>query len=161
MIEHRYTDMRIRGTRRLADFDGCQLNEPLAMHVSSDRADEFRTSLRVADLRSLDVVAMEATTCRIDRAPSLVAESDPEVCAFVLPINGGVVLHQEGREAQLNPDQIGLYSSSTPFRMDIVSYSSQTHLLRVQLPKARLALPDHAVDGLAAVPISSTASARC
>ncbi|HEY9292882.1 MAG TPA: helix-turn-helix domain-containing protein [Microlunatus sp.] len=155
MIEHHYTDPRIPGSRRLATFDACQQNEPLAAHVSSTRADDFRTRLRVVDLSSLDVVALQASSCRVDHTPALVTESDPQLCAVVLTIDGGLELQQDGRETLLGPDQLGLYTSSTPFRLDISPGHPTTSLLRVQLPKSRLAIPDHAVDGLTAVPITS------
>ena len=155
MFEHQYTDTRIPGRRRLATFDGCQLREPMATHVSSSRADDFNASLGIVDLSAMDVVTMEASGCRFDRTPALVTESDPELYAMVLPMDGGLTLTQGGRDAQFGPDQLGLLSSSMPFRIDLSHNRQQAKLLRLQLTKAQLPLPDHTLDELTAVPIST------
>lgn len=89
------------------------------MQVISTRPDEFRAAVGVLDLYSVNVVALTSSACTVDRTRPMIAASDPEDRAIVLPLQGQVSLEQDGREAGLSTAEFGLYTSSQPLKIRI------------------------------------------
>ena len=84
------------------------------------------------------------------RAVSDIRRGDPETVQVGMPLGGGSLLVQDGREAVLSPGDMVLYDSSRPFTLVM---ESQFHWQVFLLPKVKLQRSDAELALVTAIPL--------
>lgn len=103
-----------------------------------------------------DMTFVRATTrgglFHVDRRGPLLAGVPCDACFLCLPLSGGTILSQHGRDCALRPGDLGLLDGESPYRIEV---ASGCDALWVRLPRRRLGwspralrlLPARRVDG--------------
>lgn len=152
MFKTVFTTQNLASDERLARFDELQSNSDHPMRASTPDAASFTAHVESLDLAAVNVVGLTCSPTGIVRTGRQVRDFDPELYSIVLPRTGRILLEQGGQQAVLIPGHMALYTSSQPFRVEIdpirdaPAAAATASLLRVQVPKALLQLPEQRLD---------------
>jgi AraC-like DNA-binding protein len=115
-------------------------------------ADDMSVALALGACGDVGVCATRATATTVRRTPRL-AREDTEPMVFVsLQRSGTSIVIQHGREAVLGAGDFAVYETTSPYSLLFDDGIDATFF---RIPRAALALPDHAVRDVAAVRVSS------
>ncbi|MFE0422915.1 helix-turn-helix domain-containing protein [Streptomyces sp. NPDC058953] len=118
----------------------------LPVTVRSEKRYDFRASLQVRDFGSIQVSKVVSPALETARGEKMIRRSDPEWYQIYLQLDGTTVLSQGGREAALDPGDLVLFSSSSPYRATTSpGYTFGTCTI-LQLPYERLPFPRRVID---------------
>jgi AraC-like DNA-binding protein len=101
------------------------------------------------------VVELTSSSLDVLRTRQQVRDYDPEVYSIIFPLHGQLSVSQNAREAILGARDFALYDSQHPFTIHVSAEKTRVAtLLRAQIPRALLSLPEHRIGRLLAVPLS-------
>jgi AraC-like DNA-binding protein len=120
---------------------------------SSDHASDFRATLGLMDLGSVQVSALVHSPLESQRTPKLIRQSDPELYHLGFLRRGNGRFSQAGRDVVIGRHDLVLYDTSRPFRSQTDSEGSTSAEVIMHMPKALLPLPSNMVDRLIARPL--------
>jgi AraC-like DNA-binding protein len=110
--------------------------------LSSARTSDFRASMRVIDLGTVQVSALTYSPLRSQRTPKLIRRSDPDLYSVGLILRGQQTIDQAGRETTPGVRDLVVYSSFRPYDAWVSTGAADTaESIVVQVPRAVLALP--------------------
>jgi AraC-like DNA-binding protein len=122
--------------------------------ISSDRADDFRASVRLLELGAVQVSVLSYPSLRSRRTPALVRRSDPELYQLALTLRGGQSISHCGGEALVGAGDLLLYDTSHPWDARVFPEDGgAVEGIIVNLPRTAFPLPAAKVDRLLAVPL--------
>jgi AraC-like DNA-binding protein len=93
-------------------------------------------------LGRMAVTRVTAGPHQAERTERLVARSDTPFYKVAMPLQGQVLVSQDGREARLAPGDLAIYDTSRPYR---VSFDDACGLVVLLFPHRELRLPYNAV----------------
>jgi AraC-like DNA-binding protein len=157
MFRTAFTTDNLPRSERLERFDQLQATSEHPMRAFGVVDDpDFCARVESLDLAAVNVVRLTSSQVDIVRTPRQVRDFDPEFYSIILPLCGQVMLEQRDRHALLDDEHLALYSSSQPFRVRINPSAGPACLLRVQVPRPLLSLPESRLGRVLAVPLPST-----
>ncbi|SER01925.1 helix-turn-helix domain-containing protein [Actinokineospora terrae] len=122
--------------------------------ATADDVSSFAASMRVLTLGDVQVSALRFPSLRVRRPTRLIRRSDPEAYQVNMMLSGAAVIDQADREAAVGTGEFTVYDTSRPLRA-LRSCHPMSPSVLVQVPRARLPLPDSVVRGLTAVPFDA------
>ncbi|MEU3531949.1 helix-turn-helix domain-containing protein [Streptomyces murinus] len=146
----------LKTAERLAAADELFGRGLLPMRLLNRAGDTFEASVRHVDLAPLTVVKFSATPAAVLRTPRLIRRGDPEMLSLIVPVDAGLTVGQAGRETVVRADELALYDSSQPFRIQVTAESAVpgvTTVVSLHAPRALLGLPPGGLDPLLARPL--------
>lgn len=123
--------------------------------LRTDRPENFDATARMLTLGPVRLAVLTCPTLCSDRTPRLIRRSDPELYHLVLAPRGTVGLEQSGRQLQLERGQVGLATTSRPYRARLLADGGgrgRVTLVQVLVPRALVPFPQDEVDRLLALP---------
>lgn len=154
MIETVFRSDDLPPEERLARFDEFQINSTHPMRVASEEPEKFHATARALDLGSVNLVELTCSSADVWRTSRQIREYDPELYSFVFPLRGRLGVVQADREATLTGQDFAWYDSGHPLDVHIAAEEETATLVRVQLPRTLLPLPERQVDRILALPMS-------
>jgi AraC-like DNA-binding protein len=138
---------------RLAALDELLVNSAHPMRVVSDSSEPFRATVRMLELGAVKVVGLALSPCEVLRTRKLIRQADPEWCSVIVPLDGGIVVSQAGRDMALGANASALYDSSQPLRIEFTGECRTTRLVRAHIPRVLLGVPADGLERLLARPL--------
>ncbi|MFD8260749.1 AraC-like ligand-binding domain-containing protein [Streptomyces griseoluteus] len=124
--------------------------------LRSDHEDDFRASLRVVDLGTVQVSALIYPSLVTSRPARLIRKSDPEGLQMMLNLHGGHRMIHGGRDATSTTGEILLYDTSQPWDGWAHADPGPVQGIHLQLPRTLLPLKANRLRSLIARPLSGT-----
>ncbi|MBM7774683.1 AraC-like DNA-binding protein [Actinokineospora baliensis] len=122
---------------------------------TTDRVDPAeRFESRVLEPRDVLLSMLSFPSVRVQRPEVLIRRSAPEAYQVNLVLDGRAVVAQHGRQAVLEPGDFSVCDTSKPMRGRRVA-TTGARLALVQVPKARVPLPESGLRALIAVPFDT------
>lgn len=125
----------------------------LPMGLTTRGSGEFQATVRHADLTSLRVMELVVTPAAVLRTQRLIRRADPQMLSVVLPLDGGLVVAQAGRQTPVERGHVALYDSSWPFEMRFAPAGGTATVISAHAPRALLELPLAQLDRVVARPL--------
>ncbi|GAA4705090.1 helix-turn-helix domain-containing protein [Streptomyces youssoufiensis] len=116
--------------------------------MDSDRAADFRATLRAGGLGPVQVSAMTYQSLRSRRTPALIRAADPELYQLALVRGGRQCITWRDRELALGHGELLFYDSSHPFTAEIRTGEVAASSVVVQVPRELLPMDRDRADGL-------------
>lgn len=114
---------------------------PLSFTLPDPRA--FRGEIAVEMLGNVAVSSVTAGPHRAERTPRQIARAgDADHYKISMPVRGTVRLSQDGRDATLQPGDLGLYDTTRPYE---VCFTDSCRMLVLMFPRRDLRLSDNAM----------------
>lgn len=120
---------------------------PLTAHCT-DKPRQFQGSIASSALGKVVVAEVAASSCVIDRTPTLIRRDDHELYKLGLQVSGESVIEQRGRQAHLKPGDLGIFDTSQPYR---ITFSRDFKVTAAIFPRSLLSLPEGQMSELTAV----------
>lgn len=128
------------------------------LHISSEHPERFRAAIASAGSEDIHFSDVRASAHLVRRTDELIARSSTRFLKLSLQIEGRSILHQDGREAILDPGDFGLYDTGRPYTL---AFSDEFRVLVLMFPRELLELPPESIAQLTGVRIAGdTALAR-
>lgn len=118
------------------------------LHVTSDKPDPFRGSIRSTDVDNIHVSEVSAGQHVVERTPALIARGDRHYFKLSLQLSGSGLLIQDNREAVLHPGDVAVYDTNRPYSL---VFDDDFRTMVVMFPKNLIELPADVVGQLTAV----------
>lgn len=106
--------------------------------IDSDRATDFRATLRAAGLGPVQVSAMTYQSMRSRRTPRLVRAADPELYQLALTRGGRQSMTWRDHQLILGDGELFFYDTSVPFTAEIRAGQAAASSVMVQVPRELL-----------------------
>ena len=114
---------------------------PLSFTFPDPRA--FRGEITSETLGSVGVSRVTAGRHRAERTARQIARAgDANHYKVSMPLRGAVQISQDGRDATLQPGDLGIYDTTRPY---LVSFTDSCRMLVLMFPRRDLRLPDDAM----------------
>jgi AraC-like DNA-binding protein len=114
---------------------------PLSFTFPDPRA--FRGEISVEMLGNVVVSRVTAGPHRAERTPRQIARAgDSDHYKISMPVRGTVRISQDGRDATLQPGDLGIYDTTRPYQ---VCFAEAGRMLVLMFPRADLRLSDNAM----------------
>jgi len=134
---------------RFERFREVALKGQIPITVDSGQPDDFRATWGSARLGEVSVTSIACCApFRFRRTPKLIRESDPEAYRLVLNIRGNNGVTQHRRHAGLEPGDLALYETSSPWEGWRGSGSTPIEWVMVTFPRRLLPIPPRTVSPL-------------
>ncbi|MEU9789160.1 helix-turn-helix domain-containing protein [Streptomyces sparsogenes] len=153
MLETVFDSQDLPVAHRVEAWRGITASALIPNELDIDHPDEFRASLRAADLGGAQVTSLTYASMRSRRTPRLIRRSDPEMYAVGLILRGRQVIAQDRNEALLRAGDLVVYSTSRPYQAVVDARKSTAASVVVQIPRAMVPLSADRVDRLHAARI--------
>jgi len=125
-----------------------------AAHDFSSRVGRtFQGLIRKGMLGSLTLTMLEHDACAVRRTDRYIKSGSEDDLLLSLVLDGSLVLHQDGRDATVRPNELYLLDSGRPFSVDV---GSSLRLLLVKVRRCELQGRLGDVRALTARPITSS-----
>lgn len=107
----------------------------IAHDFDSHVGQEFRGTISVGKLGVLDLTLMESDPCVVRRTDQCIARATDDDVLLILQLNGSLILHQDGRDAATQPNDLFLLDPYRPFSVEVTQSMS---VLLVKAPRWEL-----------------------
>jgi AraC family transcriptional activator of tynA and feaB len=107
----------------------------VAHDFSSHLGQTFQGLIRKGMLGGLTLTVLEHNACAVRRTDRYIKHGCEDDLLLSLLLDGGLVLHQDGRDATVRPNELYLLDSGRPFSIDV---ASSLRLLLVKIPRWEL-----------------------
>ncbi|MEU0970144.1 helix-turn-helix domain-containing protein [Streptomyces sp. NPDC005917] len=116
--------------------------------LRSDHEDDFRASVRLLDLGTVQVSALSYPPLETLRTTRLIRRGDPECYQAMVNLRGGHRIVQGGRDITSGPGDLLCYDTTRPWEGWAGDRSLTVEGVMVQVPRALLPLPANRVERL-------------
>ena len=140
-------------TRDVSEFTQLVSERFAPLTVGTDRAEEFRGAIRGRGLGRLEVFDVRATQHQVERTDPVATQTPKGSLMLHLQLSGVGIMRQSGREAMLQPGDLGFYESDKAYSLGLDDRFRNVILV---FPRQMLALSDDAVGQLTATRIAGT-----
>jgi AraC-like DNA-binding protein len=126
---------------------------PYDAHCEPRLESRFRAQVEISEFGPLQVTLLTTTPHSVRRTPKLIRQSDPEAFLLTCTVRGHAMMRQDGRYADFDVGDLGLYDSSRPFLAGLMPAAGAGRLLILRFPRSSLPLPERDLRRLTAVRI--------
>lgn len=120
----------------------------VALNVTTPNEDAFRGSIAQASVNGVSFTDVRAMPHVVVRTPELIAASTRRFFKISLQLESHSRLEQAGRTVELQPGDLAIYDTSTPYRL---SFDSPYRVMVIMLPHDKLDLPSDLMQQMTAV----------
>jgi len=124
------------------------------LRVSSRSAGAFRGSVIAAHSGGVGFSIVDATPHVVERTPELIERAPGRHLKLGIQLAGTGMLVQDGREVVLNPGEVAIYDTGTPYTLE---FDHDFRCLVVMYPRTMSVIPPADLSQLTATPLSSAA----
>jgi AraC-like DNA-binding protein len=142
MLVSEFSTEPVEQRERFAWWEDVAARSHLRNRLHSDCCDNFLASMRLADLGDLQVSAMALPHLESVRTSTLIRQSDPEVYQIARVLRGPGEVGVAERDTSVRAGDIVVVDSSCPYRVRFRSTPDAWSHLIIQIPRARLSLPE-------------------
>lgn len=137
------------------DFWREQASKATVAHDFDSRVGRaFKGSIRGGKLGPLELTLMESGPCQVRRGEEYIAHASDDDLLLSLQLAGGLVLHQDGRDAVAREEDLYLIDPRRPFSVDVGRFN---RMLMVKIPRWELQGRLGDVRALTARPLAKSA----
>ncbi|MFI6985916.1 helix-turn-helix domain-containing protein [Embleya sp. NPDC050154] len=156
MIENTFSTEDLPKEDRWASWYESGTRSHLPTLIRTDHQDDFRGSIRLLDLGSVQVSTLTYSPLQVRRTPKLIRQSDPDILYFVFHRRGGIGVAQAGREAVLTSQTLVFYDTSQPFTAwATAEHGSVAGCVILQVPRKLFPIRTETLDPLLAASLPS------
>ena len=141
---------------RFAAFNEAAARSVAPTSNSTGHRDDFRATVRVADLGAVQLSTLALPAVRARRTPALIRRSDPEMYHVAVITGGRHCFDHEGRQVSANQGDLVLYDTSRPYTVHTHAAAEPASCIIAQIPRAALGLRPEQIAPLLAAPLSGT-----
>ncbi|QKV91515.1 helix-turn-helix domain-containing protein [Streptomyces sp. NA02950] len=151
MIETVFHGDRLPTAERFPSWRDLAFESHSPHEIHTDHAADFRATLRVLDLKAVQVSAFTCPPLDSARTAKLIRRSDPEIYHLSAPLRGAMRITQGNGSLVVRTGELVLVSSSHPYEGHLHTRQDLVAAAEIMIPRALLPLPAHLVHRTTAV----------
>ncbi|MBC6459111.1 helix-turn-helix domain-containing protein [Actinomadura sp. HBU206391] len=124
------------------------------VRVTADDPVAFHGELGIVNLGIVNISSVEASPCQGYRTQQMIRQADPEMLVLTFNSGGKCVITQDREENVLKPDDLFIYHTSRPCRVQLAAGGDATRSLSVALSSSSLSISARKLASLTGVPLS-------